>query len=277
MLKHYAIVVSWLCLAPFCMISCDDSGDPAADDGDNGSNRGGNDTGSSGGRDVGTDPPPTSSDSRLGEVHEGQYHLGPVDFAETEWHNACAPAGGYRSQLIDATGLGGEYLAGVSNAYADNGGVCDACILVETGTGRSIVARVVTYGATNEPGDIDVSPSVYDALNTDEWPRSMGWQFTSCPDTAPLMYEFQTGANVWWTSLWVRNPKVPLVRVEVQSANHTAFFELRRESDGTLNDDGGFGEGAFTLRLTAMDGQVITQDFPGFTPGEIVVSEQQFK
>jgi hypothetical protein len=29
--------------------------------------------------------------SLYGEVHAGQYHLGPVDFAETEWHNACAP------------------------------------------------------------------------------------------------------------------------------------------------------------------------------------------
>ncbi len=221
-------------------------------------------------------PPTTDSPNQYGDVHEGQYHLGPVDFAETEWHNACAPEGGYRSALRSDTGLGGEYLAGVSGEFADNGGVCDACIQVTTGMGKTIVARVVTYGATNEPGDIDVSPSVYETLNQEEYPRSMSWEFASCPDTGNLAYEFQTGANVWWTSFWVRNQKVPLVKVEVQSTNHDEFFELRREMDGTLNDDGGFGEGEFTLRLTGMDGQVITDTFPSFEPGELIESTQQF-
>lgn len=63
-----------------------------------------------------------------GEIHSGQYHLGPVDFAETVWHNACAPGGGYRNDLRANAGLGGEYLAGVSHSYAEGGGVCDRCI-----------------------------------------------------------------------------------------------------------------------------------------------------
>src|SRR6266545_7060088 len=68
--------------------------------------------------------PPTTTGDPLGQAHEGQYHLGPVDFAETEWHNACAPAGGYRSALRQSAGLGGEFLAGVANAYNQSGGVC---------------------------------------------------------------------------------------------------------------------------------------------------------
>lgn len=221
-------------------------------------------------------PPTNSSPNQYGDLHEGQYHLGPVDFSESEWHNACAPGGGYRSALRDVTGLGGEYLAGVSNAYMDGGAVCDACILIETAEGLSIVARVVTYGVTNEPGDIDVSPSVYDVLNQDEYPRTMSWQFADCPDTGALRYEFQTEANVWWTSLWVRNPRVPVVMVEVQSANHESYVELTRAGDGTVTDGGGFGEGAFTLRITAMDGQVIEDSFSGFSAGELIVSTQQF-
>jgi hypothetical protein len=46
-------------------------------------------------------PPSTVT---YGAVHAGQYHLGPVDFAETKWHNACAPAGGYRSELVASAG-----------------------------------------------------------------------------------------------------------------------------------------------------------------------------
>jgi expansin (peptidoglycan-binding protein) len=223
-----------------------------------------------------TPAPPTTGADVFGETHQGQYHEGPVNFSEQPWHNACAPGGGYAAELRETTGLGGEYLAGVSNALY-GGDACDACILVKTAAGRSIVARVVTYGDTNDPGDIDVSPSVYSALNTGEYPRTMTWQFAKCPDTGTLRYEFQTGANEWWTSFWVRNPRVPVTKVDIESANHSSFAELRRETDGTLNDDGGFGAGSFTLRLTGMDGQVVTDTFPSFSPGQIIVSTQQFQ
>ncbi len=231
---------------------------------------------SSSSKDAAATKPPTTDALVLGQEVSGQYQLGPVDFAETQFHNACAPAGGYRPELQYATGLGGEYLAGLANEHADAGGTCDACILIKTATGRSIVARVVTYGDEAEPGDIDVSPSVYQALNTGEYPRSMTWQFAECPDTGTLEYEFQTGANVWWTSFWVRNQRVPLSTVEVQSANHSSFFTLRRETDGTLNDDGGFGDGSFTLRLTGIDAQVVTDTFPSFTAGQLITSTKQF-
>jgi hypothetical protein len=220
--------------------------------------------------------PPTTHAPTLGEQHTGQYHLGPVDFAETEWHNACAPGGGYRSSLRATVGLGGEYLAGVSNEYSQEGGVCDACILIETAAGHSIVARVVTYGVEQEAGDIDVSPAVFDAITEGEYPRTMTWSFAACPEAGNVLYEFQTETNPWWTSLWVRNPKVPLEKVEVKKAGADSFVELSRATDGTLTDASGFGEGAFTLRMTAIDGQVLEDELPGFEAGELVDSGIQF-
>ncbi len=224
----------------------------------------------------GADGGPQSSQVYGDEV-QGQYHLGPVDFAETEWHNACAPGGGYRQDLRDITGLSGEFLAGVSNQMAQGGGVCDSCIRITTATDRTVVARVVTYGVSNDPGDLDVSPSVYDLLDTDEFPRSMTWQFAKCPDTGSLRYEFKTGSNVFWTSFWVRNQRIPVTDVEVRSANHGDFISLRRDSDGSVTDDSGFGEGEFTLRITAMDGQVIEDTFSSFEAGQVLVSSQQFQ
>lgn len=223
-------------------------------------------------------PPTTSTGQTFEDAHEGVYHLGPVDFAETEWHNACAPGGGrYRAELRASVGLFGEYLAGVSNQFSQNGGVCDACILIETAKGKSIVARVVTYGVEQAAGDIDVSPSVYQAIHEGEFPRSMTWHFARCPEAGGLQYEFQTEANPYWTSLWVRNPRVPLTKAEVKSQSDADFVALARAGDGTLTDAGGFGEGAFTLRLTGMDGQVISQELPGFQPGQLVKSELQFE
>lgn len=252
--RRLAVFVLALMLSPGCSAS-NDGGGGAANSGE-------------------TSTEPETQADTLGEVHSGQYHLGPVDFAQSEWTNACGP---YPDRLLETTGLGGEYLAGLSGEYAEGGGACDACLLVTTGAGRSIVLRAVTYGATNEPGDIDVSPSAYEALNTDEYPRTMTWQFAKCPEAATLAYQFQTGASPWWTSLWVRTPSVPIQKVEVRSAHHAEFYELRRETDGTLNDDGGFGTGGFTLRTTAIDGQVITETFDSFEAGELIISERQFK
>jgi expansin (peptidoglycan-binding protein) len=227
--------------------------------------------------------PPTTTGASLGDAHEGLYHLGPVDFAETQYHNACAPGGmKYRADLQDTVGLGGEYLAGVSNAFNLNGGVCDACILIETGKGKSIVARVVTYGVEHADGDIDVSPSVFDAIYQNEEPRNQTWHFTRCPDEGNLQYEFQTASNPYWTSLWIRNPLLPIAKAEVKTSTGKDFMQLNRAGDGTLTDPSGFGNGAFTLRITAVpetgtEGQVITDDQPGFTPGALVKSNVQFQ
>ena len=135
----------------------------------------------------------------------------------------------------------------------------------------------MTYGVEQADGAIDVSPSVYEAIHQGEFPRRQTWHFTRCPEAGPLRYEFQTEANPFWTSLWVRNPRVPLVKAEVKAAGDKDFVPLARGGDGTLTDASGFGEGAFTLRLTSMDDQVITDDLPGFEAGTLVESNQQFE
>ena len=76
-----------------------------------------------------------------------------------------------------------------------------------------------------------------------------------------MFYEVQTGSNEWWTSLWVRNARVPLAKVEVQSQNHASFVELTRGGDGTLTDASGFGAGQFSIRSTGVDGQVVVDTF----------------
>jgi expansin (peptidoglycan-binding protein) len=191
----------------------------------------------------------------------GEFHLGPVDYAETQWHNACAPGTKYATSVQKAEGA---LLAGLWSGIPGVESYCDACIYVTTAKGKSATLRVVTYGDTT-PNSIDVSPEAYKLLDTGEYPRSMTWQFARCPDTGKVMYEFQTGSSEWWTSLWVRNARVPLKSVEVKSVNHASYVPLDRGTDGTLTDgNGGFGKGAFSLRLTGMDNQqyVDTFDWP---------------
>jgi hypothetical protein len=198
-----------------------------------------------------------------GDVYKGgQFNLGPVDWDETQWHNACAPGTKYASVVRQEEG---QLLAGLWNGIPNTAEYCDACIAVTTDKGKSAVLRVVTYGDTTT-NSIDVSQEAYAILNSGEYPRTMTWQFAKCPDTGKIQYEFQTGANQWWTSFWVRNARVPITKVEVKSANHASFVELARGSDGTLTDGGGFGKGTFTIRSTGMDGQQVSDTFDWPSP-----------
>ena len=65
--------------------------------------------------------------------------------------------------------------------------------------------------------------------------------------------------------------------VEVQSTNHPGWTPLGWGGDGTITDAGGFGEGAFSIRLTSVDDQQLTDTFPAFTPGGLLTSSGQFE
>jgi len=199
----------------------------------------------------------------LGSDHSGQYHLGPVEWSGS-FNNACSP---YPASIQSVEGM---LLAGVANELGADGSYCDACVEITTGTGRTLIARVVTYGVANAAGDLDLSSAAYNALSTGEYPRAMSWHLVTCPTTNPVYLQFQTMASQWWTSFWVRNPRVALKRVEVKSANHAAFTALRHETDGTWNDDGGFGAGAFTLRLVGVDDSTLELSLPGFSGGDLL-------
>jgi len=216
-------------------------------------------------RDRGEDASSSGPPVTLGERHVGEYHLGPVEWEGSFW-NSCGP---YPSAVRS---LEGQHLAGLGLAFNGDGQMCDACIAIETDAGRSIVARVITTGETSAPGNIDVSQSVFDAIRQNEYPRAMGWQVAACPGAGKIRYQFQTEASAWWTSLWVRNLRYPLEKVEVKSTNHPDWAPLRRGSDGTYTDGSGFGPGPFALRLTALDGTIIEDHYDGFKGGDLLES-----
>jgi expansin (peptidoglycan-binding protein) len=201
----------------------------------------------------------------LGTTHDGQYNLGPVEWSEGTWHNACSP---YPSSIQS---LEGALLAGVSNG-AGTGNYCDACVQVTTAMGRTLVARVVTYGVAMGPGDMDLSPEAYAMLDQGEYPRTMSWHLVSCPTTAPLYVQWQTGANPYWTSFWIRNPRLAIDHVSVTSTNHTSPITLMQGGDGTFTDASGFGMGSFTLTVVAVDGSSFSQTFLSFDPGSLVAA-----
>ena len=208
-----------------------------------------------------TQPPVSSTDGTTvtyGQAYQGGvFHLGPVDWDESQFHNACAPAEKYPASVRSAEG---QLLAGLPSSLPNVAQYCDACIHVTTARGRSATLRVVTYGETTT-NSIDVSQEAFDLLNAGESPRTMIWQLAKCPDSGKIAYQFQTGSSETWTSLWVRQARLPIKSVEVKSKNHPDYVPLVRGDDGTLTDAAGFGNGAFSIRVTAIDDQAIVDTF----------------
>ena len=271
--------IDWVLAFALCCAGCG-SDDGSSADGSAGSSHrsvGGTGNGASGGRGSSA---AGASDSMGGGTTDGttygtvfaggEFHLGPVDWAETEWTNSCSP---YPAQIQT---LEGNYLAGLELTHNGDGQLCDACVQLNAETGKSIVARVITTGVTT-PNSIDLSPQAFEALDSGEYPRAMTWQVVKCPDTGNVYYQFQTEANIWWTSLWVRNTRIPVQSVEVRSGNHSTWYSLQRGSDGTYTDAGGFGDGSFTLRVTAVDGQTVEDTFTTLEPGSLVESGSNFQ
>jgi hypothetical protein len=266
MVRSFAFAMGLVC--PLLCMACGGEGADEADGavGDDEADAGA--SADAGGADTGGDEPASPSTGAdvlpIGKTFEGgQFHLGPVDWEESQWHNACAPLTKYRAEVRKAEGT---LLAGLWQGIPNVSSYCDACIQVSSAKGKSALLRVVTYGETTS-NSIDVSPDALKLLDSGEFPRTMSWSLAKCPDTGKIFYEFQTGSNEWWTSLWVRNARLPVAKVEVKSKNHTSFVALERAGDGTLTDASGFGQGEFTLRLTSNDGKEYTETFAWPTGG----------
>jgi expansin (peptidoglycan-binding protein) len=157
-------------------------------------------------------------------------------------------------------------------------------VTLKRSNGKQVTARVITTGETVGPNDIDLSQRAFEALGGDDYPRKMTWAVVKCPTTGvgsastdKIKYQFQTEANPDWTSLWVRGARLPLRRVEVRKGSKSSWVSLQRGTDGTLTDPSGFGTGKFELRLTAYDGQIVTDSFDKFTAGAVLSSEHQFE
>jgi expansin (peptidoglycan-binding protein) len=210
--------------------------------------------------------------------------LGPVDFAETQWHNACGLEDGSTYPTV-IQNLYGNYLIGLDGENIPNvESHCDDCAQL-TANGKTIIAHIVTYGVENGVDAIDLSPEARSALGLSNSNWTGTWQFCSCPtDGSPIYYEFDSRQwspqNFWYMRIWTRNQHLPVTMLETKLGS-AAWVAASQQSDGAWQTQSGVDfSGGFQVRVTAIDSQQLVDTIPaptGLNPANPIAGKANFQ
>jgi expansin (peptidoglycan-binding protein) len=209
---------------------------------------------------------------------------GPVDYAESAYHNACGLEDG-TTYPTSIQNLYGDYIIGLDGENIPNvASHCDNCAQL-TANGKTIIAHVVTYGIENGVDGIDLSPQAQTALGLSNTNWTGTWQFCSCPTNGtPIYYEFDSRQwnpqNFWYMRIWTRNQRLPVTGLETKLGS-SAWTNATQAGDGAWETQSGvdFSKG-FQVRVTAVDSQqmIDTVSAPtGLDPAVPVAGKTNFQ
>ena len=154
----------------------------------------------------------------------------------------------------------------------EGSGYCGACAAVD-GPNGSVTVRIVDLCPECASGDLDLSPQAFEKIAAIAQGRvPISWSFVSCDVEGPVRYRYKDGTNQWWTAVQVQNHKLPIVSLE-WSSDGQSFLATQREDYNYFLDAAGFGDNPVTVRITAVDGQVLTDELPA--PEELLVVDGQ--
>jgi expansin (peptidoglycan-binding protein) len=153
---------------------------------------------------------------------------------------------------------------------------CGACARVEGPMG-TVTVRIVDLCPECQSGDLDLSPDAFEQIAPLEQGRvGIDWTFVSCNVSGPIRYRYKDGTNAWWTALQVLNHALPVSSLE-WSNDGSAFHPAERQDYNYFLDASGFGADPVVVRVTAVDGQTLTDMLPGPEEYLVVDGEAQFE
>ena len=150
----------------------------------------------------------------------------------------------------------GDLMVAAMNAVDYQGAAwCGGCVEV-TGPDGVVTVRIVDQCPECARGDLDLSPEAFARLSPLEAGRiPITWREVACPVSGPIAYHFKDGSNPFWTAIQIRNHRYPIAKVEVAQAG--GFVALPRLDYNYFVEDGGLGDGPYTIRVTDLHGHVV--------------------
>ncbi|HUS24871.1 MAG TPA: expansin EXLX1 family cellulose-binding protein [Candidatus Binatia bacterium] len=151
---------------------------------------------------------------------------------------------------------------------------CGLCADV-TGPRGTVRVRIVDVCPECATGDLDLSREAFAAIADPAAGRvPIEWTPAACDVTGPIALRFKEGSSQWWLAVQVRNSRLPILRIELQTP--AGFVELSQQDYNYALEDGDPGAGPYTFRITALGGEQIEETGMPLRPGEEVAGTQQF-
>lgn len=155
---------------------------------------------------------------------------------------------------------------------------CGACVNVKGARG-DVTVRIVDRCPGCERGHLDLSREAFAKIDEPIRGRvPIEYQLVPCNVTGNVSYHVKDGASKFWTALQVRNHKLPITTVEYKKSG--AWVAMKRESYNYFVEAKGVGDqpNGLELRITAVDGQTLTDTVPGtIVENTLLAGSAQFR
>ncbi len=158
-----------------------------------------------------------------------------------------------------------------------NSAACGACVEVAGPKGK-VTVRVVDRCPDCEANHIDLSAQAFAKIADPTLGQvAITYRAVACNVDGPMSYRVKEGSSQYWTAIQVRNHRLPIAKLEYLKDG--AFTDMPREDYNYFVDSSGVGmqPSGISLRITAVDGQVVTDTIPGPEAGQVFAGAAQFK
>lgn len=142
---------------------------------------------------------------------------------------------------------------------------CGACLNV-TGPKGSVTVRAVDRCPECEPGHLDLSKQAFAKIanSTDDGNVPITYQLVECDVSGPVKYRYKDGSSRYWTAIQVLNHKRPIQKLEYKDGSQWQEIERLPYNYFVAERGVGVQPGGLALRITAADGQILTDTLPAF-------------
>ena len=156
-----------------------------------------------------------------------------------------------------------------------NAWLCGAYVEI-TGPKGTVVVRIVDRCPECPSGNIDLSAEAFARIADPIDGRvNIAWHLVSPALSGPITYTFKDGSSKWWTAVQIRNHRNPIWRVEYRTSSGV-FKEIPRQQYNYFVESSGMGDGPYTLRVTDIFGNVLTDTGIALVIGGEVAGKAQF-
>ncbi len=167
-------------------------------------------------------------------------------------------------------------VAAMNAAQYDNAAFCGAYVRV-TGPKGAVTVRVVDLCPGCHAGDLDLSEEAFGEIAELAQGRvPITWQVVSPALSGPVAYHFMAGSNQWWTAVQIRNHRNPVAGLEYPRTDGEWVSVPRTSWNYFVQSSPGMGPGPYTLRVTDIYGNVLTDSGIPHVAGGTVNGSGQF-